>query len=181
MTISINSSNTLFSHSEVEESAKELQERMSSRKRLSKDEFISVIGVPAIRELIQHKGEPQAYFCSTTSVIGDCVYASIGNIDFVFRYPKGVDKESDVMLFRLKRLKHLCEQERLTALVSVVDYILGVIGPIRGDRLILALCQSLLNNKLGQLLPSSPSLSVTEKATLHLEVDFLTNDIICNG
>jgi len=74
----------IFSHQDTQESAEEIKLRVSQGKPISKEEFERVSGAVELLNLENEIGVSEKYFQSEQSMIGPCVYTSIGNIDYVF-------------------------------------------------------------------------------------------------
>ena len=75
----------IFSHNDAQESAKEVLLRTSVAKAITEQEFKAIVGVDSVLDLFDCLGEFQGFYYSIDSIVGKCVYASIGNIDFVFK------------------------------------------------------------------------------------------------
>jgi hypothetical protein len=82
------------------------------------------------------------------------------------------------MLEKLNRLLNFCKEYNLTIAQDLIESILKTLETVTDEKLITALCQSILNKKLAELMVNSDKLTSKEKGILELEIKFLQDSIL---
>lgn len=82
-----------YSHTDIRESAQQYMDRIKESVPITKEEFLAMIGDDAITALQDSYGTPQG-FHKTEKV----VYASIQNIDYIFKPIKEIIKWPNLYL-----------------------------------------------------------------------------------
>jgi hypothetical protein len=82
------------------------------------------------------------------------------------------------MLEKLNRLLNFCKEYNLTIAQDLIESILKTLETVTDEKLITALCQSILNKKLAEFMVNSNNLTSSEKGTLELEIKFLQENIL---
>ena len=69
-----------FSHNDIQENAQQTKDRTANANPINKVCFIALLGQAEVSELIETMGTPEGYYQKD-----DITWASIGNIDYVFK------------------------------------------------------------------------------------------------